>query len=233
MDAEHSSTFALTPGAALWYAAVAVFRYLVLGLLRDGTARHGYALMKEYRERSGLQISNGNFYREVQRLVTEDLVRTAANPPGADPRRAPYEITEAGGLTFDAWLAAGGSPAIAMYEDDISARVLFIAEADPAIAQRLIDRWQETLWIQGKMLERAREDLLPRATMLPRGRFEALPLLIIRRLKHISADLDFLEALRRAYDSPAPSRSNGPQLRPRLEASARPARRQSRDPAKR
>ena len=38
-----------------------MFRYLLLGLLRRGELLHGYALMKEYRERSGLMISGGNF----------------------------------------------------------------------------------------------------------------------------------------------------------------------------
>ena len=81
-----------------------MFRYLVLGLLRNGDACHGYAVIKDYRKRTGQEASSGNFYRELQRLVGEGLVRTATNPPGADPRRAPYQITEAGSAVFDTWL---------------------------------------------------------------------------------------------------------------------------------
>src|SRR5207302_10584200 len=57
-----------------------MFQYLVLGLLRDGKPRHGYALMKDYRDRSGVQLSTGSFYRELQKLAAKGLVRTSANP---------------------------------------------------------------------------------------------------------------------------------------------------------
>src|SRR5207245_824425 len=46
-----------------------LYRYIVLGLLRDGAARHGYALMKDYRQRSGSQIGSGRFYGKLQRLA--------------------------------------------------------------------------------------------------------------------------------------------------------------------
>src|SRR5262249_6161905 len=41
-----------------------VFSRLLLGLLRDGHARHGYELITSYRTRSGLRTNPGNFYRE-------------------------------------------------------------------------------------------------------------------------------------------------------------------------
>ena len=73
-----------------------MFRYLILGLLRGGTTHHGYGLVKEYRERSGADVSTGNFYRELQRMVLDGLIRATANPPGSDSRRTPYEITAVG-----------------------------------------------------------------------------------------------------------------------------------------
>jgi DNA-binding PadR family transcriptional regulator len=136
-----------------------MFRYLVLGLLRSGGALHGYALMKVYRERSGVQISTGNFYRELQRLAMEGLVRTAANPDGADPRRAPYEITDAGIMAFDSWLSRNQA-AIGQYDDELSARALFISEADAALVRQVLERWQEELWLRSKMFERLRETVL-------------------------------------------------------------------------
>jgi DNA-binding PadR family transcriptional regulator len=66
-----------------------MFRFLILGLLRNGARLHGYALVKEYRERSGSEVSTGNFYRELQRLVFDGLIRSASNPPEADAQRPP------------------------------------------------------------------------------------------------------------------------------------------------
>src|SRR5437899_136934 len=54
-------------------------RYIVLGLLRRGTAHHGYALLKEYRRRSGSHLIGGRLYGEIQRLVREGLVRPTSN----------------------------------------------------------------------------------------------------------------------------------------------------------
>src|ERR1700741_4397852 len=73
-----------------------MLRYLVLGLLRDGAPRHGYAIRQEYRRRAGLEPSTGPFYRELGRLLEEELIRETPNPPGSDPRRTPYVITKKG-----------------------------------------------------------------------------------------------------------------------------------------
>jgi DNA-binding PadR family transcriptional regulator len=177
-----------------------MFRYMVLGLLRNGEVLHGYALMKAYRERSGLQISTGNFYRELQRLAAEGLVRTVVNPDGADPRRAPYEITDAGAAAFDAWLQVPNATALGQYDDEISTRALFVAGAEPAVTRRILDRWQDELWIRSKTLERAREAALLRQGPGGSRPFAALTLLLARRLKHVAVDLEFVEELRAAYE---------------------------------
>jgi DNA-binding PadR family transcriptional regulator len=172
-----------------------MFRYLVLGLLRSGGARHGYALMKEYRERAGIQVSTGNFYRELARLVAEGLVQTVGRSPGTDPRRAPYEVTPAGIAAFDAWLHAPLGPLIAAQDDGLSARAVFLADVAPEAVPGVLDRWQEELWLKGKMLERAREDALKAAAGDGRP-VRALPLLLARRLRHVAADLEFLDEFR-------------------------------------
>jgi DNA-binding PadR family transcriptional regulator len=175
-----------------------MFRFLVLGLLRRGEPLHGYALMKEYRERAGVQISTGSFYRELARLVTEGFVRTASNPPGSDPRRAPYEITEMGAAAFDAWFAEPLGGEAGPHEDGLSARAVFLAEAGPTAARPALERWYEELWQRGKLLEREREMAL-RAAENGEGAFAVLPLLLARRLKQVAADLEFLHELRSAY----------------------------------
>ena len=183
-----------------------MFRYLILGLLRDGEAYHGYALMKEYGERSGIRVSAGNFYRELRRLVAEGLIRVVAKPTDADPRRAPYEITERGEAAFDAWLGQPMTTAVTSYEDEISSRALFVAEAGPAVVQRVLGAWQDDLWFQGKTLERDREAALARRRVEAERRFEPLTLLLARRLKHVAADLEFIEEFRTAYAEYANSR---------------------------
>lgn len=177
-----------------------MFRFLVLGLLRGGGSFHGYALMKEYRERSGLQLSTGNFYRELQRLVGEGFVRTVANPVDADPRRAPYAITEAGVVAFDAWLSEPPGPGVGRYEDELSSRALFLENADPAMVRASLAAWKEELWIRSKMDERARSVALAQRANATGRPFSPRSLLFARSLKHIAADLEFLDELAEAYE---------------------------------
>ena len=171
------------------------FRYLVLGLLRDGEPRHGYALMKEYQDYTGVRLSTGNFYRELQRLAREGLVSTADNPEGADPRRAPYRITETGTAAFQGWLTGPDGLVLDDYQDELAFRALFISEADPAVTNRVLDRWEQALWISGKILEREREAALAHSAS-GRHASRTLALLIGRRLKHLAADVEFLEEFR-------------------------------------
>ena len=174
-----------------------MFRFLILGLLRNGAQLHGYALVKEYRERSGSEVSTGNFYRELQRLVVDGLIRSASNPPEADARRTPYEITPVGISVFDEWFTARDAAGGAFSEDDISARALFIAESDPAIVANVLEQMEENLWFAGKTLERARQMVLNRPSQP--GRFDVLRLLLARRLKRVAAELEFLEEFETAY----------------------------------
>src|SRR5262249_61544125 len=95
--------FSLTAGCAPSYAPAcrsaaeghpSVLCHVLLGFLRDGRARHGYELLTEYRALTGEQLNAGNLYRELARLAGDGFVHATSNPPDADPRRIPYEITE-------------------------------------------------------------------------------------------------------------------------------------------
>lgn len=174
-----------------------MFRFLILGLLRNGARLHGYALVKTYRERSGAEVSTGNFYRELQRLVLDGLIRSADNPPQADARRTPYEITAVGIDVFDEWFTARDAAGSVGSEDDISARALFMAESDPAVVAAVLEHMEENLWFAGKSLERARQLLLNRPS--EPGRFDVQPFLLARRLKRVAADLEFLEEFQCVY----------------------------------
>jgi DNA-binding PadR family transcriptional regulator len=214
-----------------------MFRFLILGLLRGGANRHGYALVKAYRERSGADVSTGNFYRELQRLVVDGLIRGADNPPGADARRTPYEITALGITVFDEWLSAPQVGAGSAPEDEISARALFAEDADPQLILRVFEHLQENLWFAGKALERARQQGLTRAAAPDHAdRFSGLPLLLSRRLKHIATDLEFLDEFRIAYEQWLGARARPPQAAAPAAAPAvtrRPRRREARGGARR
>jgi len=166
--------------------------HLILGFLRDGQARHGYELITEYKARSGNQVSAGNFYRELAHLASERLVQTGVNPPDADARRIPYQITERGRQTFDEWVISPSRD-----DGDLSSWLLFIDRVPHETRDRLLDRWQDDLWLRSKALARAREDaLLVQGTRQETGRYNPLASLISRRLKQVTADLEFLKEFR-------------------------------------
>ncbi len=167
-----------------------MFKYLVLGFLRDRLPHHGYALAKTYSEQSGTEISTGRFYRELQRLVDEDLIQTVANPVNADPRRSPYQITEHGCRGFDAWLTQSNEVSPFPLQDGISARALFLRDAEPRLVAGVLASWKEQLWLRCEDLERHRDEARSR-------QLEVLALLLERRRKYASADLDLVETLRR------------------------------------
>jgi DNA-binding PadR family transcriptional regulator len=189
-----------------------MFRYLVLGLLRSAGPLHGYALMKAYCERSGTRISTGSFYRELAKLVADGLISTAAPPPGADPRRAPYQISTRGAAAFDAWLSGPHRTPVGSQEDEVSVALLFLPLAGREVVEKLLRDLQEDLWMRSKILERAREAAVRRQPRADERGFDSLDLLLTRRQKHVAAEIEFLTDLRTAYGAwlarqrmPAPS----------------------------
>jgi DNA-binding PadR family transcriptional regulator len=166
--------------------------HLILGFLRDGQARHGYELITEYKARSGNQVSAGNFYRELARMASERLVQTGVNPPDADARRIPYQITEKGRHSFDEWVMSPGRD-----DGDLSSWFLFIDRVPHDTRDRLLDRWQDDLWLRSKSLSRQREDaLLVQESRQDTVRYHLLASLLSRRLKQVTADLEFLKEFR-------------------------------------
>jgi len=176
-----------------------MFRYVVLGLLQGGTARHGYALMKDYRDRAGVQVSTGNFYRDLQRLVSSGLVRTVDRAPDGDPRRAPYQITESGRAAFRQWFVDLGQLASG-HEDELSARIAFLGDVDPADARAVLAHLQDELWARAKSLERARAAAIAQSSGDPARGLPVLALMLGRRMRRLAAELSFLDDLRSSYE---------------------------------
>jgi DNA-binding PadR family transcriptional regulator len=177
-----------------------MLRYVVLGLLHRGP-RHGYALMKEYRERVGVQVNTGSFYRDLPRLVATGLVRTADRSADGDPRRTPYQITDAGRDAFRRWFTdlalLGGNQS---HDDELSARIAFLPDVDPDDARAVLDQLQDDLWARAKSLERARAGALAATTSDASKGLPVLALMLARRLRRVSSELAFLDDLRVSYE---------------------------------
>ncbi|HLK12013.1 MAG TPA: PadR family transcriptional regulator [Candidatus Binatia bacterium] len=174
-----------------------MFSHVILGLLRDGRQRHGYELINDYRLRSGTLPSPGNLYRELGRLATEKLIAAGINPPDADPRRIPYEITDRGRRTFDQWLVASRTQS-----DEFHNWLLFIDRVPADVRERLLDRRQEDLWLRSKELARALEDVgMRRPERPPTTAYDPLPAILERQMKIVAAELEFLKEFRSSFGS--------------------------------
>jgi len=174
---------------------MSTLRYVVLGLLRDGQARHGYALRKRYHERTGRVMTAGSVYRVLHGLRRNGLIQRMPLTADEDPRRAPHRITPRGVRVFDGWLAAGDDLDDPEEGLAIATRAVFLTDTPHAAARLLLDRWQEQLRARQVELDR---DASPseRASTADLG---TLPLLAARRARLLTAEREFLEELRGAY----------------------------------
>jgi DNA-binding PadR family transcriptional regulator len=177
-----------------------MLRYVLLALLADGNVAHGYALMKAYWERSGVRLSIGNVYRELQRLVADGLLVTAANPPGADPRRAPYRITKQGREALEAWLSAPVHTLTSSPADALAHRLAILGDLDGAKVGEFLEELHRELWERSKMLERERALAAQRDKRQP----PAAPtraFLLSRRAKHLAIDIEMVDEMRSFFSS--------------------------------
>ncbi|MEO8602890.1 MAG: PadR family transcriptional regulator [bacterium] len=194
-----------------------MFRYLILGLLRNGAPLHGYALVKAYRDRSGVEVRTGNFYRELRRLMGDELISCAQNPRGMDERRTPYAITAIGREVFEEWLNSPQAGRGESFDDEISARALFLGDSEPSAAAAALEHLRVNLWVWGKRLERERAVALNQAAGLPPGSGPTvLPLLLARRLKQAAADIELVEGLSELTDQRLASDSGAARNPPAL-----------------
>lgn len=171
-----------------------MFRYHLLGLLQ-AKELHGYALMKEYQRRSGLDVAPGAFYRELRTLTEQGLVRKIK--AAGDPRRTPYRITELGHEAFDGWFddipRATPCP-----ENEFASRLLFFAQVEPERASRVLDRWRRGLWDATREIEAT----LQREHIRGASENDSSVLLLQRRLSHIATDLRFLDNVEKSLELP-------------------------------
>ena len=72
---------------------------LILISLADGP-KHGYAVMEDIARTAGVRLGTGTLYGALARLERHGLVA----PEGADERRRPYRLTDAGAAALRAHL---------------------------------------------------------------------------------------------------------------------------------
>jgi DNA-binding PadR family transcriptional regulator len=199
-----------------------MFWHVIVGLLRDGQARHGYELRRLFLQRSGTQVGLGNFYRELTRLTAAGFVRQVTNPPEVDGRRIPYEITERGESGFDDWLLAERRK-----EDDLHEWMLFVDRVPTDVRERILARRLEDLWIRQKLLARQREE----AASSTVATFDPRLASVSREMKQTAAEIEFLEEFREQLaawesrrDPGSPGATDGSAGRRETPAQSAPAR---------
>jgi DNA-binding PadR family transcriptional regulator len=171
-----------------------MFSHLVLGCLRDGKPRHGYDVCSELRARTGLQVNPGNVYRELAKLAAQRLIEPSAKPPDADVRRNPYLISDRGRASFDAWLISPTTQS-----EELSSWLAFLDRVSPTALPALLERLQERLWLQTKMLTRDREELVTRDRMNGDATLhDVAAARTLFQLKQLTAVLEFVEELQRS-----------------------------------
>lgn len=75
-------------------------RSLLVLISLAGGAKHGYALIKDVRDFSGVQLGPGTLYACFAKLERAGLIEALP----ADDRRHPYRITAPGLAVLDGWL---------------------------------------------------------------------------------------------------------------------------------
>src|SRR5439155_22700509 len=83
-------------------------------------------------------------------------------------------------------------------DEDLDARASLLATLEPDLVFETLDRWRAQLWMRGATVEDARARTVARGKT-PGSGFDPLPLFLVRRLKHVAVDIEFLDDFRRAY----------------------------------
>lgn len=205
-----------------------MLRHVLLALLAKNQPVHGYALMKGYTERLGIGLSIGNVYRELQRLVGEGMIFTAANPPGADPRRAPYGLTERGREALSDWLRTPVEGPGRSVSEEVTFRLAVIGDLDADLAAQALEGIRQELWALAKRIERERADLPARGSSGGKL-FRIRETLLRRRAMQLAADIELVEELGASLTVPQTPNDPGVTVSPAMGRPPPRSRQRSRD----
>src|ERR1051326_3377897 len=174
-----------------------MLRYVLLAVIAETGPLHGYALMKAFAARSGIRLSIGNVYRELQRLRSDGYIAAVDNPADADPRRAPYAITDAGRAALASWFTAPAESFLREPVDPLYCRLALLASSKVTHAVKFLDDLEVELSQQRRSAERRRETA--------RDGSPILDILLGRRARHLAADIDMITEMRTAVAALPPS----------------------------
>jgi DNA-binding PadR family transcriptional regulator len=144
---------------------------VILGMVASGV-RTGYDIKQlvDKSTRHFWAASYGQIYPELKRLEDQGLVRGRPEPTGGRPRMV-YELTSAGELALDAWLASDQEPSYEV-RDEGMLKLFFSDQADPALRLANIVAMRER---QQRKLAQLRA-LEPMADEMPPGKAMTLSL---------------------------------------------------------
>ena len=183
-----------------------MLRYVLLAVIAENGPLHGYALMKAFAARAGINLSIGNVYRELQRLRTDKHIEPVSNPADADPRRVPYIITDAGRVALASWFSAPAQSFLREPVDPLYCRLALLASGKATHAVNFLNDLEAELSQQRRRTERRRE--------MARDASPLLEILIGRRARHLTADMEMIAQMRAAVPSAVPGHGAHPDRRP-------------------
>jgi DNA-binding PadR family transcriptional regulator len=165
-----------------------MLRDVLLGLLRDGRARHGYELTLAHGRATGTPISPGSVYRELAVLARSGCIERLPAGQRRAKRRIPYVITERGRRTFDRWLRRPR-------DGEQLARVPFLGFLAVPERERFLEAWGVMLAARCFEAANAARNSASHGSDFPVG----TPLLE-HRLRLLRAENDLIEDVRRAFE---------------------------------
>jgi len=175
-----------------------MLRRQMLGLLSQGR-RHGYALAKEHRQRTCLTGGSGNFYRELKHLCRAGMIRLVSAGTAADPRKVTYEITGAGAAEFRTWITDVPDVS-ACPESELATRAPLFFLLPEETGESLLGDWKRSIWSAIRRVEDTRE------AAGTGGQEKAIrDLLVQRRIRHLTLELEFVDELKSALATGRPS----------------------------
>ena len=159
-------------------------QHAVLALLSEGPG-YGYELKAAFDKSVGPHrgaLNIGHLYQVLDRLSRDGLATSHQVAQDTRPDRTVYEITDAGREELSRWLAEP-SPRTGGYRDDFFLKIMAAAHTgDPQVLRSLITVQRSYLLRELRNLEDSKRHAEP-----------VVSLLLAAAIRHISADLAFLD----------------------------------------